>query len=43
MVELQDAEGRMLEGYELKTGKTVTANAVRTRIGWRGGDNRFAA
>lgn len=30
----------MLEGYELKTGKTVTANAVRTRIGWRGGGNR---
>ena len=24
MVELQDAEGRVLEGYELKTGKTVT-------------------
>ena len=43
LVELQDAEGRALEGYTLKTCETVTANSVRTRVGWRGRGSHVAS
>ena len=38
LVELQDAEGRVIPGYGLKDCKTVTANAVRHAVAWTGGD-----
>jgi hypothetical protein len=42
LVELQDAEGRALEGYTLKTCETVTANAITYRVAWRGAGRRIA-
>ncbi|MDP6702339.1 MAG: hypothetical protein QGH25_21975, partial [Candidatus Latescibacteria bacterium] len=36
LVELQDAEGRALEGYALTECKTITANAIKCRVGWKG-------
>ena len=42
LVELQDAEGRALEGYGLKECETVTANAIKSRVTWKGADRRIA-
>ena len=35
LVELQDAEGRAIEGYTLKTCETITANAITKRVSWK--------
>ncbi|MCZ6633589.1 MAG: hypothetical protein O7G87_09305 [bacterium] len=40
-VELQDIDGRGLEGYELKDCETVTANAIQARVGWKGSGCRI--
>ena len=42
LVELQDEEGCALEGYTLKTCETITANAIETRVAWRGAGSRIA-
>ena len=42
LVELQDEAGRALEGYTLKTCETLTANAIRAPIAWRGPERRIA-
>ena len=41
LVELQDEEGRALEGYTLKTCQTITANAIKTRVAWRDRGSRI--
>lgn len=41
-VELQDEEGRALEGYTLKTCETITANDIRVRVAWHGPGGRIA-
>jgi hypothetical protein len=42
LVELQDEEGRALEGYTLKTCETITANAIETPVAWRGPGSHIA-
>jgi hypothetical protein len=37
-VEIQDQEGTAIEGYALKDCDTTTANAIKTRVSWRGGN-----
>lgn len=36
IVELQDAEGRAIDGYTFGTCETVVANAITTRVSWKG-------
>ena len=43
LVELQDAEGRALQGYTHKECQTVTANAIQKRVSWKGVGTRIAA
>ena len=41
LVELQEADGRALEGYTLETCQTVAANAIGCRVAWRGTGRRI--
>jgi len=41
LVELQDAEGRAIEGYTLKTCETITANAITKRVSWKDTGHRI--
>ena len=42
LVELQDEQGRAIEGYTLKTCETIVANAIKTPVSWRGAGRRIA-
>ena len=41
LVELQDEEGRPVEGYTLKTCETIVANAVKAGVSWQGVGRRI--
>ena len=41
LVELQDEEGRPVEGYTLKTCETIVANAIKAGVSWQGAGRRI--
>lgn len=42
IVELQDVEGRAIEGYTFKDCKTVTSNAIQKHVSWNGIGSRIS-
>ncbi|MBS10590.1 MAG: hypothetical protein CME19_03170 [Gemmatimonadetes bacterium] len=42
IVEIQDAEGRAVDGYTFKDCQTITANAIRARVSWKETGGRFS-